>query len=164
MPGLASSPPAAALRCDLLAPGSCVCWGITSGSRGIPTRPGTDPPSLAHASSWEFALEASASGPGRQVWLADTHWPHPVISRQGYFRPDLDSGPASVSRRSAPITVRTAFPSARLSARDSASRVTRGGLSPDPDASQRTGPPPRVSRGGSFLLPAALAPTSPSPG
>ena len=96
MPGLASSPPAAALPCDLLAPGSCVCLGIPGGSGGIPTRQGTDPPALAHASSWEFALEARASGPGRQVWLADTHWPHPVISRQGYFRPDLDSGPASI--------------------------------------------------------------------
>lgn len=86
----------AAVCCDLLSPRSCVCLGIPSGSMGIPTRPGTDPPGLTHASSWEFALEPSASGPGRQVWLADTHWPHPVISRQGYFRPDLDSGLASV--------------------------------------------------------------------
>ena len=64
---------------------------------------------------------------------------------------------------SAPISVRTAFPSACPLVRGSGSRVTQGGLSPDPDASQRTGPPPQVRQGGSFPLLGDLAPTSPPP-
>lgn len=100
---------------------------------------------------------------GRCGWQTPTGL---TLSLAGRVIPGLTwiLGRRPSGRQSAPITVRTAFPSAWPSARDSASRVTRRGLSPDPDASQRTCPPPRVRRGGSFLLPAALVPTSPSPG
>lgn len=94
---LACSPPVATLFPWPTGLWHCLNSGIPSAAHV--TQWASPPWPLPACLPWEFALEQSVSGAGREAWPSDSHRPHPVIRGQGFPSQtrgtDLDSGSVS---------------------------------------------------------------------